>query len=126
MTGLTTPPAAERQSDALAADPVPTVRVTDRAGLTQDLVAVEGWTLYEILREHGLKIDSICDGTGVCGQCHIALADGWFERLPPAREEEEQTLDGLPTVGPRSRLACQIVFDTRLDGIAFTLQPLPQ
>lgn len=98
-----------------------TVTVVVEDGERQSYDAVEGWRVMQILREHGLPIKGTCDGAGVCGTCHVEVADDWAERVAPANDDEEVTLDTLPNVGPRSRLCCQIIYDEALDGFEVTL-----
>lgn len=94
-------------------------------GAEHVLDAVEGWSLMEILRAHGLPVPATCGGFGECGTCRIELCPGQAVRLHPARNDETDLLAGLAGAGPNSRLACQIVFDASLDGLALTL-PMPE
>lgn len=94
-------------------------------GVDRVLDAVEGWSLMEILRAHGLPVPATCGGFGECGTCRIELCPREAARLHPARDDEAALLAGLPGAGPGSRLACQIVFDAGLDGLALTL-PMPE
>lgn len=94
-------------------------------GAMRDLDAVEGWSLMEILRAHGLPVPATCGGFGECGTCRIELCPREAARLHPARDDEADLLASLPGAGPNSRLACQIVFGTELDGLTLTL-PMPE
>ena len=97
------------------------VVVTDREGTIHELEALEGWRVMEIIRDWGLPIEGVCGGACECATCHVRVRDDWLARLPPAREEEEERLDTLPRVWPNSRLACQIIWNEDLDGLALTL-----
>ena len=92
------------------------IRVSDQSGATHALEAVEGWRVMEVIRDHGLPIEALCGGA----TCHVRVAPDWAGRLSPMREEEEGLLDSLPDVAPTSRLACQIIWDTDLDGLELT------
>lgn len=94
-------------------------------GAEHVLDAVEGWSLMEIMRAHGLPVPATCGGFGECGTCRIELCPKEAARLHPAREDETDLLAGLPGAGVASRLACQIVFGAELDGLALTL-PMPE
>ena len=52
-----------------------------------------------------------------CSTCHVIVAAHWFEKLPKAREEEEDMLDLATGATRTSRLACQIILTEALDGL---------
>jgi ferredoxin, 2Fe-2S len=97
------------------------IKVNDPAGATHVLDAVEGWRVMELIRDHGLPIDAMCGGACACATCHVHVAPEWAERLHPARDDEEAMLDTLPATADTSRLSCQIIWDTHLDGLELTL-----
>jgi len=97
------------------------IRVNEPDGTTHLLEAVEGWRVMELIRAHRLPIEAICGGACACATCHVEVAPDWAERLHPVREDEEATLDTLPVTGSTSRLSCQIIWDTHLDGLEVTL-----
>ncbi len=67
-------------------------------------------------------IDADCGGQCVCATCHVYVDEHWSERLVPASQTEQWTLDGSVDLDPaRSRLACQIVLTEALDGLTVTL-----
>ena len=97
------------------------IRVRDHDGNLQEVEAVEGWRVMEIIREHGFKIDAICGGACACATCHVRVDGDWSSRLHPARDDEEDMLDGLPIVYDTSRLSCQIIYTPDLDGLTVEL-----
>jgi 2Fe-2S ferredoxin len=97
------------------------IRVSDQHGATHELEAIEGWRVMEVIRDHGLPIEAICGGACACATCHVRVAPTWAGRLAPMRADEEGLLDSLPEVAPTSRLACQIIWDSDLDGLELTL-----
>jgi 2Fe-2S ferredoxin len=97
------------------------VTVIEPDGARRRYDAVEGWRVMEILREHGVPIAGTCDGASVCGTCHVRVAADWADRLAPANDDEEATLDSLPNAGPSSRLCCQIIYDESLDGLELAI-----
>jgi ferredoxin, 2Fe-2S len=97
------------------------IRVVDHSGNAHKLDAVEGWRVMEIIREHGLDIEAVCGGACACATCHVVVEPDWADRLHPAREDEESMLDSLPSVADTSRLSCQIIYQTALDGLALRL-----
>ncbi|RDC60553.1 Adrenodoxin-like protein, mitochondrial [Alteripontixanthobacter maritimus] len=78
----------------------------------------EGDSLLRVAQAAGLPLEGTCEGQMACSTCHVVVAAEWFERLPPACEEEEDMLDFAAGVQPTSRLACQIVLDAKLAGLA--------
>lgn len=60
-----------------------------------------------------------CGGVMSCATCHVKVEESFAALLPPMDDTENQMLDY--TAAPReacSRLACQIVMNDALDGIA--------
>jgi 2Fe-2S ferredoxin len=99
------------------------IRVRLRAK-TRALDAVEGWSLLEILKAHRLPVPGTCGGHLECGSCRIEIAQEWSARLPPPADDERALAAGLPGATALSRLACQVIFEEGLDGLALEL-PLP-
>jgi 2Fe-2S ferredoxin len=97
------------------------IRVIDHGGNTHQLDAVEGWRVMEIIREHGIDIEAVCGGACACATCHVVVEPDWAEKLHPPRDDEESMLDSLPGVAETSRLSCQIIYQTALDGLALRL-----
>ncbi|HEX2337173.1 MAG TPA: 2Fe-2S iron-sulfur cluster-binding protein [Hyphomicrobiaceae bacterium] len=97
------------------------LRVSDASGITHVLEAVEGWRVMELIRAHGLPIEALCGGACACATCHVQVAPAWAGRLAPVGNDEEEMLDTVPDVAPTSRLSCQIIWDTHLDGLEVTL-----
>ncbi|MDX2263556.1 MAG: 2Fe-2S iron-sulfur cluster-binding protein [Hyphomicrobiales bacterium] len=95
--------------------------VTDKAGVTHELEAVEGWRVMEILRDYKIGVEGTCGGACSCATCHVVIDDEWVSRLHPARDEETDLLDTLPILHDASRLACQIIWDESLNGLKLTV-----
>jgi len=93
---------------------------TDR-GETVTADAATGDTLLAVGQAAGMPLEGTCEGQMACSTCHVIVAKEWFDRLPPASEEEEDMLDFAAAACRTSRLACQIVLDEELDGIAVTI-----
>ena len=97
--------------------------VTDQQGDVHRLDALDGWTVMEIIRDHGLPIKAECGGACSCATCHVYVAENWLENLYPARDDETEMLDEAFEVEDNSRLSCQLVFSPELDGLELTLAP---
>ncbi|KUR72842.1 2Fe-2S ferredoxin [Novosphingobium fuchskuhlense] len=79
--------------------------------------AAAGTRLLEVGQNAGMPLEGTCEGQMACSTCHVVVAAEWFDRLPPASEDEEDMLDLAAGVTRTSRLACQIVLTDALDGI---------
>lgn len=95
--------------------------VTDLQGREQELEAIEGWRVMEIIRDHGLPIKAECGGACACATCHVYVHEDWLGRLSGMRDEEEDMLDEAMDVQDNSRLSCQIIMSEELDGLRVSL-----
>jgi CDP-4-dehydro-6-deoxyglucose reductase len=72
-----------------------------------------GRPLLQELNRLGLPIQQVCGGRLACGSCRVELRGP--QPLPAAEIEEQYLLECLPDSTPDSRLACQLVIDSRLE-----------
>jgi ferredoxin len=79
--------------------------------------AQTGDNLLRVGQAAGLPLEGTCEGQMACSTCHVIVAGEWFERLPPASEEEEDMLDLAAEACRTSRLSCQIDLTPDLDGL---------
>ena len=70
--------------------------------------AGEAGSLLDIALSHGVDIECACGGSGVCGTCHVLVAEG-AENVSEAGEDELDVLDAVPGSTLASRLACRAV-----------------
>ncbi|MXO74511.1 2Fe-2S iron-sulfur cluster binding domain-containing protein [Altererythrobacter aerius] len=94
------------------------VHFTTAAGETVEANGQEGDNLLRIAQAKGLPLEGTCEGQMACSTCHVIVAPDWFDRLPPASEEEEDMLDLAAGACRTSRLACQIDLGSELDGLS--------
>ena len=80
--------------------------------------AERGDNLLRVGQAAGLPLEGTCEGQMACSTCHVIVAAEWFDRLPPASEEEEDMLDLAAGAVRTSRLSCQIELTQDLDGLA--------
>lgn len=99
------------------------LRVIDATGNEHKLQALAGWRVMEIIRDHGLPIKAECGGACACATCHVYIDDDWLDKLPPLSDEELDALDSAFAVEDNSRLSCQILMQTDLNGLRVTLAP---
>ncbi len=86
-------------------------------GQEQRVDAVAGDSLLDVAQGAGQPLEGTCEGQMACSTCHVIVTHDWFDRLPPATEDEEDLLDLAAFATRTSRLACQIVLDDTLDGL---------
>ncbi len=97
------------------------VRFTTPRGHDVEAEASPGEILLDVAQAAGMPLEGTCEGQMACSTCHVIVAPEWFERLPPASEEEEDMLDLAAGARRTSRLACQIVLSEALDGISVSI-----
>lgn len=79
--------------------------------------AADGEHLLGVAQAAGMPLEGTCEGQMACSTCHVIVAPEWFDKLPPASEDEEDMLDLAAGVTRTSRLSCQIVLTAALDGL---------
>ncbi len=103
---------------------MPVLDVTDRTGASSRLVAREGDTVMEALRDAGLPIEAVCGGCCVCATCHVYIDPAWVPRLASPKRGEVALLEGCRHYeSTTSRLGCQISLRAEDDGLALRLAP---
>ncbi|CAM6109043.1 unnamed protein product [Calypogeia fissa] len=125
VVGQTPPKVIEHTVRLTAIDMLDGQRYSMRGLLGEKLV--RSLTRSKLIEEEAHRIEelSACDGV-----CEISVAGEWLEKLPPRSEEEEAMLKKSAIKGQdvdiHSRLACQIVLEKKLDGMAFAVpEPRP-
>ncbi|MBO0750252.1 MAG: 2Fe-2S iron-sulfur cluster binding domain-containing protein, partial [Porphyrobacter sp.] len=93
------------------------VRFINRNGDATEAEGEPGTPLLDLAQACGMPLEGTCEGQMACSTCHVIVAQEWFDRLPPAVEEEEDMLDLAAGVTRTSRLSCQIVLSEELDGL---------
>jgi ferredoxin, 2Fe-2S len=83
--------------------------------------AASGFRIMELIRAFGIGIKAECGGVGVCATCHVRISEAWMDLLPPPSQDEQDKLDEIPGADDRSRLACQLLMATELDGLELEL-----
>eukprot|EP01059_Diplonema_ambulator_P004997 TRINITY_DN1473_c1_g1_i1.p2 TRINITY_DN1473_c1_g1~~TRINITY_DN1473_c1_g1_i1.p2 ORF type:complete len:121 (+),score=27.33 TRINITY_DN1473_c1_g1_i1:44-406(+) len=76
-----------------------------------------GTSLMEAGKGAGVDIEAACDGACACSTCHCYVEPEWLAKLPKPTEDEEDMLDMAMDLRDNSRLACQIILSTDLEGM---------
>jgi 2Fe-2S ferredoxin len=92
-----------------------------RDGASREVDAPLGLSVLEIAHKHGVDIEGACEGSLACSTCHVVVDPGWYGKLAKATEDEEDMLDLAFGLQATSRLGCQIVMTTALDGLVVKL-----
>lgn len=100
---------------------MPHIVVTGQDGTTRNLDAPAALSVMETLRNAGYPVAGACEGSVSCATCHVIVDPAWADRLPAAKEDEEEKLDSIFGLTPTSRLSCQITMTDALDGLAVRL-----
>ena len=99
--------------------------VTTREGVTHDVEGRDRLSLMQNIRNAGIdELQAICGGCLSCATCHVYVDSvPAVAELPPKSRDEEDLLDASDHLEPHSRLACQLVFGPKLDGMRVTIAP---
>ncbi len=92
-----------------------------RDGSRREVDAPLGLSVLEIAHKHDVDVEGACEGSLACSTCHVVVDPGWFARLAKPTEDEEDMLDLAFGLQKTSRLGCQIVMTTALDGLVVSL-----
>ena len=98
-----------------------TVTFIDPRGHAVATTCEAGDNLLRVGQAAGLPLEGTCEGQMACSTCHVIVAPEWFDRLPPASEEEEDMLDFAAGARRTSRLSCQIELTAELDGLTVSV-----
>jgi ferredoxin len=98
-----------------------TITFIDPHGKTVATTAEPGDSLLRVGQAAGLPLEGTCEGQMACSTCHVIVAADWFDRLPPAAEEEEDMLDFAAGARRTSRLSCQIELTPDMDGLTVSV-----
>jgi ferredoxin len=93
------------------------VNFVERNGTVVQVAAHEGDNLLRLAQNAGQPLEGTCEGQMACSTCHVIIDAEWTDRLPHPREEEEDMLDLAAGATRNSRLACQIVLTSDLNGL---------
>lgn len=77
-----------------------------------------GQSVMALAVAHGVPgIDGDCSGSMACGTCHLRVHPDWWDRTGGPSEFESSLIEVAIDPGPYSRLGCQIVLASQLDGL---------
>ena len=99
------------------------IYVTDREGKRHELIAPTDMqmNLMEVCKAYELPVEGTCGGMALCASCQCYVESS--HPLPERSDDEEATLAEAFHVKDTSRLGCQILMTTELDGLEIVLAP---
>ncbi len=80
-----------------------------------------GLSVLEVAHKNDIDIEGACGGSLACSTCHVIVDEKDFDRLDPASDDEEDMLDLAFDLQKTSRLCCQIIVTSDLDGLTVKL-----
>lgn len=93
------------------------IHFIDKNNITTTINAPVGLSVLEVAHQNNIDLEGICGGALACSTCHVIVDSTYFEKLPPASEEENDMLDLAFGLTKTSRLGCQILITPELDGM---------
>ena len=97
---------------------MPRATFIDHAGESRTVEGAEGENLMRVAVLNDVPgIDADCGGECACATCHVFVDDAWLDKCGEPTELETSMLSFAATAQPNSRLACQIILTSALDGI---------
>jgi ferredoxin len=99
------------------------IYVTDREGKRHELIAPTDMqmNLMEVCKAYELPVEGTCGGMALCASCQCYVESS--HSLPERSDDEEAMLAEAFHVKDTSRLGCQILMTTELDGLEIVLAP---
>jgi 2Fe-2S ferredoxin len=99
------------------------IYVTDREGKRHELIAPTDMqmNLMEVCKAYELPVEGTCGGMALCASCQCYVESS--HPLPDRSNDEEAMLAEAFHVKDTSRLGCQILMTTELDGLEIVLAP---
>lgn len=98
---------------------MPTVWFISPDGERRKFDVPEGMSAMTAARLNAVNgIEAECGGSLSCGTCHVYVGPDYMDKLPPPSEQEAEMLDLVAADRKQgSRLSCQILIGSEVDGI---------
>ena len=103
---------------------MPRLNIVTRDGTERDVEARAGWSVMENIRDSGFdELLALCGGCCSCATCHVHVDPDWLGKVGPRKPDEDDLLDTSDHKIETSRLSCQILFTSELDGLRVQVAP---
>ncbi len=100
---------------------MPQMTFIETDGNARVVDAPNGLSVLEIAHKHGVDLEGACEGSLACSTCHVVVDEAFFNKIPAAKDDEEDMLDLAFGLTHTSRLGCQIIMSDKLDGLVVKL-----
>jgi 2Fe-2S ferredoxin len=97
---------------------MPLVKFVNADGVEAQVQVDQGVSVMEGAVRAGIDgIDADCGGQLSCATCHVYLTDDWLGQVSAMTEEEDALLDFAVDRRDTSRLCCQIIVQSNMEGL---------
>jgi ferredoxin len=79
--------------------------------------ATVGEHILEVAKKYDVDIEGACDASCACSTCHVIFEEEIYNKLPEAKDEEEDLLELAFGLTPTSRLGCQVKIEKEFEGM---------
>ena len=90
----------------------------DSQGNNKTVDVANGLSVMEGAVQNNIPgIDADCGGSMACATCHVYVEEKWLNKLPRAEDAENDMIDMAFEPKKNSRLSCQIIVSSELNGL---------
>lgn len=101
---------------------MPSVTYIEANGNQQEINVQIGTTLMQAAVDNMVEgIVAECGGSCSCATCHCYIEESWVDKVDAASEMENDLLTCVAEPKGNSRLSCQVVVTSELDGLVVHL-----
>jgi 2Fe-2S ferredoxin len=98
------------------------ITFVEHDGKAHTVDALDGKSVMQTAIDNAIPgITGDCGGSCNCATCHAYVEGRWDQIVPAASDNEQAVLEGALHRRDSSRLTCQIVVTTTLDGLTVNL-----
>jgi len=101
---------------------MPNIIFIEHDGTVHNVDALEGQSVMRAAIENSVPgILADCGGYANCATCHCYVVEPWLGKLPKVEPGEEAMLSCAIEPRENSRLSCQVVITSDMDGLTVQL-----
>ena len=105
---------------------MPKITYISHDGKKNTIEVPNGLSVMEGALQNNIEgIDADCGGSMACATCHVYVSENWFDKIEKVHDAEQDMLDMAYEPKKNSRLSCQIIVSSDLDGLE-VVTPLKQ
>jgi|TARA_B110000967_G_scaffold133195_1_gene135968 2Fe-2S ferredoxin len=105
---------------------MPKITYISHDGKKNTIEVPNGLSVMEGALQNNIEgIDADCGGSMACATCHVYVSENWFDKIEKIHDAEQDMLDMAYEPKKNSRLSCQIIVSSDLDGLE-VVTPLKQ